>query len=67
VNACFSALQHLRPLRGGAQSHLLRASDGASYVTKFQNNPQHIRVPASEISHQPGTGARVADASGGSD
>jgi hypothetical protein len=46
---CISAVQHLRRLRGGAQSHLLRASDGASYVTKFQNNPQHIRVLANEM------------------
>jgi hypothetical protein len=49
VNACISAVQHLRPLRGGAQSHLLRASDDACYVTKFQNNPQHIRVLANEM------------------
>ena len=49
MNACISAVQHLRPLRGGAQSHLLRASDGACYVTKFQNNPQHIRVLANEM------------------
>ncbi len=49
VNTCISAIQHLRPLRGGAQSHLLRASDGACYVTKFQNNPQHIRVLANEM------------------
>jgi len=49
VNTCISAVQHLRPLRGGAQAHLLRASDGASYVTKFQNNPQHIRVLANEM------------------
>jgi len=49
VNACISAIQHLRPLRGGAQAHLLRASDGACYVTKFQNNPQHIRVLANEM------------------
>jgi hypothetical protein len=49
VTACISAVQHLRPLRGGAQAHLLRASDGASYVTKFQNNPQHIRVLANEM------------------
>jgi hypothetical protein len=49
VNTCISAVQHLRPLRGGAQSHLLRASDGACYVTKFQNNPQHIRVLANEM------------------
>src|SRR5579864_7920205 len=49
VNTCISAIRHLRPLRGGAQAHLLRASDGACYVTKFQNNPQHIRVLANEI------------------
>jgi hypothetical protein len=49
VTACISAVQHLRPLRGGAQSHLLKASDGACYVTKFQNNPQHIRVLANEM------------------
>jgi hypothetical protein len=49
VNTCISAIQHLRPLRGGAQAHLLRASDGACYVTKFQNNPQHIRVLANEM------------------
>ncbi len=49
MNACISAVQHLRRLRGGAQSHLLRASDGAWYVTKFQNNPQHIRVLANEM------------------
>jgi len=49
VNTCISGIQHLRPLRGGAQAHLLRASDGACYVTKFQNNPQHIRVLANEM------------------
>jgi hypothetical protein len=49
VNTCISAIQHLRPLRGGAQAHLLRASGGACYVTKFQNNPQHIRVLANEM------------------
>ena len=27
-----SAIQHLRPLRGGAQAHLLKASDGSCYV-----------------------------------
>lgn len=46
---CISAVQHIRRLRGGSQSHLLRASDGASYVTKFQNNPQHIRILANEM------------------
>ena len=49
VNTCISAIQHLRPLRGGAQAHLLRPSDGAGYVTKFQSNPQHIRVLANEM------------------
>ena len=49
MNTCISAIQHLRPLRSGAQSHLLRASDGNWYVTKFQNNPQHIRVLANEM------------------
>jgi hypothetical protein len=49
VNPCISAVQHMRSLRGGAQSHLLKASDGACYVTKFQNNPQHIRVLANEM------------------
>jgi hypothetical protein len=36
-------------LRGGSQSQLLRASDGLYYVTKFQNNPQHVRVLANEM------------------
>ena len=49
MNPCISAIQHLRPLRGGAQAHLLKASDGVCYVTKFQNNPQHIRVLANEM------------------
>lgn len=46
---CISAVQHLRRLRGGSQPHLVRASDGACYVTKFQNNPQHLRVLANEM------------------
>ena len=49
MDTCISAVEHLRPLRGGSQAHLLRASDGACYVTKFQNNPQHIRVLANEM------------------
>ena len=49
MTSCISAIQHLRRLRGGSQSHLLQASNGASYVTKFQNNPQHIRVLANEM------------------
>ena len=43
------AVQHIRRMRGGSQSHLVRASDGNYYVTKFQNNPQHIRVLVNEM------------------
>lgn len=43
------AVQHVKRMRGGSQSHLLRASDGGFYVTKFSNNPQHIRVLANEM------------------
>lgn len=49
MNTCISAVQHVRRLRGGSQSQLLRASDGRYYVTKFQNNPQHVRVLANEM------------------
>ncbi|MGO9210836.1 MAG: HipA family kinase [Terriglobales bacterium] len=43
------AVQHVRRMRGGAQSHLMRSSDGHFYVVKFQNNPQHLRVLANEL------------------
>jgi hypothetical protein len=43
------AVQHVRRMRGGSQSHLMRASDGHFYVVKFQNNPQHLRVLANEM------------------
>ncbi|HEY6126753.1 MAG TPA: HipA family kinase [Candidatus Acidoferrum sp.] len=36
-------------MRGGAQSHLMRCSDGHYYVVKFQNNPQHPRVLVNEM------------------
>jgi hypothetical protein len=42
------AVQHIRRMLGGSQAHLLRASDGKFYVTKFKNNPNHVRVLASE-------------------
>lgn len=42
------AIQHVRKMRGGAQAHLLRASDNHYYVTKFQNNSQSIRILANE-------------------
>jgi hypothetical protein len=44
-----SAVQHIRKMRGKTQAHLLRASDGSLYVTKFSNNPLGIRVLASEF------------------
>ena len=43
-------------MRGGAQGHLMRASDGHFYVVKFQNNPQHMRVLANEL-----LGTRLAE------
>ena len=43
------AVQHVRRMRGGAQSHMMRCSDGHYYVVKFQNNPQHTRVLANEL------------------
>jgi hypothetical protein len=43
------AIQQIRRMRGGAQSHLMLASDGYLYVVKFRNNPQHVRVLANEL------------------
>src|SRR3984893_19507317 len=43
------AIEHIRRMRGGAQSHLMRCDDGAYYIVKFQNNPQHVRVLANEL------------------
>jgi HipA-like kinase len=43
------AVEHLRRMRGGAQSHLMRCEDGCYYVVKFQNNPQGSRVLANEM------------------
>jgi hypothetical protein len=43
------AMEHIRRMRGGAQSHLMRCSDGNYYVVKFQNNPQHRRVLVNEM------------------
>ncbi len=43
------ALEHIRRMRGGAQAHLLRCSDGGYYIVKFQNNPQHPRILANEL------------------
>jgi hypothetical protein len=43
------ALEHVRRMRGGAQAHLMRCDDGAYYIVKFQNNPQHLRILANEM------------------
>ena len=43
------AVEHVRRMRGGAQAHLMRCDDGAYYVVKFQNNPQHLRILANEM------------------
>ena len=53
------AVEHLRRLRGGAQSHLMRCDDGYYYVVKFQNNPQGVRILANEM-----LAARLAQALG---
>jgi hypothetical protein len=42
-------------MRGGAQPHLMKCSDGSHYVVKFLDNPQHQRVLANEW-----IGARLA-------
>lgn len=47
--ATLFAVQHIRKLTGKTQAHLMRASDGYLYITKFSNNPLGIRVLASEF------------------
>lgn len=46
-------MEQIRRMRGGAQSHLMRCSDGKDhnlyFVVKFQNNPQHSRVLVNEL------------------
>lgn len=42
------AQRSLRKMRGGAQAHLVEASDGHFYVVKFRNNPQHRRILVNE-------------------
>jgi HipA-like protein len=65
------AVQHIRKMRGGSQAHLIRASDKNLYVTKFQNNPQHVRVLVNEylgtkvgrLLHLPMPEARIMEVS----
>jgi hypothetical protein len=51
------AVEQIRRMRGGAQSHLMRCSDETYYVVKFQNNPQHRRILVNEL-----LGTRLATA-----
>ena len=43
------AREFVRRMRGASQPWLVRCEDGATYVVKFQNNPQHARVLANEM------------------
>jgi hypothetical protein len=38
----------IRKMRGGAQAHMIEGDDGAFYVVKFTNNPQHRRILINE-------------------
>jgi hypothetical protein len=49
TSVAVTAIQQIRRMRGGAQSHLMLASDRNLYVVKFRNNPQHVRVLANEL------------------
>jgi hypothetical protein len=43
------AREVIQRMRGASQPYLLRCADDSSYVVKFQNNPQHVRVLANEM------------------
>ena len=43
------AIEQVRRMRGGAQSHLMRCGNEQYYVVKFQNNPQGVRILANEL------------------
>ena len=43
------AVEQVRRMRGGSQSHLMRCDDGNCYVVKFPNNPQGTRILANEF------------------
>jgi hypothetical protein len=44
-----SAVEYVRCMKGGSQSHLMRCSDQNYYVVKFQNTPQGARILANEL------------------
>ena len=43
------AVQQIRRMRGGAQRSPDAGLGRPTYVVKFQNNPQHLRVLANEL------------------
>lgn len=43
-----TAVEYIRPIRGGSQPHLMRCSDGHYYVVKVRNNPQGSRILVNE-------------------
>jgi HipA-like protein len=43
------AIEFVRRMRGASQPFLMRCDDGGTYVVKFRNNPQHIKVLANEL------------------
>lgn len=43
------AVEFVRPMRGASRPQLVRCDDGESYVVKFRDNPQHVRVLANEM------------------
>lgn len=43
------AIRCVRKMRGGAQAHLVEASDGRYYVVKFAQNPQGRRILVNEL------------------
>jgi len=59
ASVAVTAVQAIRPMRGGAQSQLMLGADGKLWVVKFKNNPQHLRVLANEL-----IATRIAEAVG---
>jgi HipA-like kinase len=43
------AVEFMRRMRGGSQPFLMGCDDGQTYVVKFRNNPQHVRILANEM------------------
>lgn len=43
------AVEFIQRMRGASQPCLLRCDDGAAYIVKFRNNPQHVRILANEL------------------